>query len=134
MAGILRHRRIRTDGPAVYARAMRLPSCLLLLAFATGAAAAPFVPADDAQVLERLPERTGPRYREVRQLRAVAAARPGDPASAAALATAYYRIAHDEGDPRYLGYAQAALAPWWKQEDAPTAVVLARATLLQSNH
>ena len=51
-----------------------------------------------------------------------------------ALADAYYRISRREGDPRYLGYAQAALTPWWKDPDAPTAVLVTRATILQSNH
>ena len=67
-------------------------------------------------------------------LGAAAAAAPNDVARAVALADAYYRIARSEGDPRYLGYAQAALAPWWKDPEAPTAVLVARATILQSNH
>ena len=54
--------------------------------------------------------------------------------AAVALADAYYGISRREGDPRYLGYAQAALTPWWKDPDAPTAVLVTRATILQSNH
>ena len=54
--------------------------------------------------------------------------------AAVALANAYYQISRSEGDPRYLGYAQAALAPWWKDPEAPTAVLVSRATILQSNH
>ena len=98
------------------------------------AVAAPFVPADDAQVLERLPDRSAPQYRELKRLQAAAAASPRDVAAAVALADAYYRISRSEGDPRYLGYAQAALAPWWKEAEAPTAVLVTRATILQSNH
>ena len=96
--------------------------------------AAPFIPSDDAQVLERLPDRGSTQYRELRSLQAAAAASPGDVARAVALADAYYRVSRSEGDPRYLGYAQAALAPWWKDPDAPTAVLITRATILQSNH
>jgi tetratricopeptide (TPR) repeat protein len=98
------------------------------------AVAAPFVPTDDAQVLERLPDRSAPQYRDLKRLQASAKASPNDVASAVALANAYYRIARGEGDPRYLGYAQAALTPWWKEAEAPTAVLVTRATILQSNH
>jgi hypothetical protein len=38
------------------------------------------------------------------------------------------------GDPRELGVAQAALAPWWRRADAPPEVRLVRATVLQSQH
>ena len=98
------------------------------------AIAAPFVPNDDGEVLERLPDRSAPQYRDLKRLQALAAAAPGDVARAVALANAYYQISRSEGDPRYLGYAQAALAPWWKDPEAPTAVLVARATILQSNH
>jgi hypothetical protein len=39
-----------------------------------------------------------------------------------------------EGDPRYIGYAQAVLAPWWDAPDPPPRVRLMRAVLLQFNH
>ena len=38
------------------------------------------------------------------------------------------------GDPRELGVAQAALAPWWGRADAPPEVRLIQATALQSQH
>jgi hypothetical protein len=38
------------------------------------------------------------------------------------------------GDPRELGVAQAALAPWWGHADAPPQVRLVQATTLQSQH
>ena len=38
------------------------------------------------------------------------------------------------GDPRELGVAQAALAPWWSRADAPPEVRLVRATVMQSQH
>ena len=93
------------------------------------------MPADDAQVLERLPgrERTAIPRAEVAAARAAVQA-PNDPAPATALATAYVRASRAEGDPRFLGYAQAALAPWWKDPEAPTAVLMLRATILQSRH
>lgn len=96
--------------------------------------AAPFVPADDAQVLERLPLRAADYNRELDRLKAAANAAPRDVNAATALADAYYRIARAEGDPRYLGYAQAALKPWWSDVEAPTPVLVARAAILQSDH
>lgn len=114
--------------------AARSVAAMLGLALVGGPLAAPYIPADDAQVLERLPERTTPQYRELKRLQAQAKAAPGDPAVAVALADANYRLARSEGDPRYLGYAQAALAPWWNEAAAPTSVLVTRATILQSNH
>lgn len=107
---------------------------LLTIALSAPAAAEPFVPTDDAQVLERLPDRSGVEYRELKALKAKAAAEPDDVEAAVALADAYYGISRREGDPRYLGYAQAALAQWWKNPEAPTSVLVTRATILQSSH
>jgi predicted Zn-dependent protease len=39
-----------------------------------------------------------------------------------------------EGDPRYLGYAQAALGPWWKMDNPPDDIQVMRAALRQFNH
>lgn len=107
---------------------------LVTLWVAAAAGAAPFVPTDDAQVLERLPGRSSSQYRELKSLQAAAAQSPGDVARATALAKAYIRVSRLEGDPRFLGYAQAALAPWWKDTNAPTPVLVLRATILQSSH
>ncbi|MFO1397598.1 MAG: tetratricopeptide repeat protein [Burkholderiales bacterium] len=101
---------------------------------AATALAKPFMPTDDAQVLERLPARPAAQARELDRLRDAARAAPADPVRAAALAEAWYAAARAEGDPRYLGYAQAALARWWDDADAPAPVLLARATILQSTH
>ena len=105
-----------------------------LSAICAPAIAAPFVPADDAQVLERLPDRNTAAQRELKRLREAVSAAPKDVAVAVALAEAYYRVSRSEGDPRYLGYAQAALAPWWNDPQAPSPVLVTRATILQSNH
>ena len=98
------------------------------------AAAAPFVPTDDAQVLERLPERLDPSLLELKRLRSALAQNPDDLALAARLARRAIEAAREAGDPRYLGQAQAALAPWWKLSDPPPAALLLRATLKQSTH
>ncbi len=38
------------------------------------------------------------------------------------------------GDPRYAGYAQATLAPWWDLQPLTEEVLLLRATLRQRVH
>ena len=115
-------------------RALRYAVCAVALIVAGGTIAAPFTPADDAQVLERLPARSTPQLRELKALRAAAAQAPNDLRRASALAMAYIRASRIEGDPRFLGYAQAALASWWKDAEAPTTVLVLRATILQSRH
>jgi hypothetical protein len=96
--------------------------------------AAPYVPADPKAVLERLPEAPADSFsRELRQLRRELARDPGNLELAIRLARGYIQRSRAQGDPRYLGYAQAALAPWWDQ--SPTAGVLVlRATIRQSLH
>jgi tetratricopeptide (TPR) repeat protein len=93
------------------------------------------VPTDDAQVLERLPAKpTDSVQSGLRDLRRQLAARPQDLALATNLAERYFRLATREGDPRYVGYAQAALAPWWTQPEPPTEVLVLRAGLRQYLH
>jgi len=107
---------------------------LLCLAAMHGAAA-PRVPADAREVLERLPIRPAdPIAAELRSLRAVAAAAPADPAAAGALARRYFALAMAQGDPRYVGYAQAALAPWHQADHAPAEILVLRALLRQYRH
>ncbi len=108
---------------------------LALLLLAGTARAAPYTPDDDARVLERLPARaTDPAMREIRALRQALAADPQRAAAAVRLARRYYEQAAAEGDPRFVGYAQAALAPWWDQAEPPVPVRVMRAVLRQFSH
>ena len=102
---------------------------------AASAVAAPFVPRSDAQILERLPARASdPRSRALTALRQAQAQAPTDVVAAVALAQAYFDAVAAEGDPRYIGHAQAVLAPWWNLPDPPNAVRVLRAMLLQFDH
>ncbi|UUZ52705.1 hypothetical protein LP419_26185 [Massilia sp. H-1] len=83
--------------------------------FAQAVQAAPYTPASGSAVIERLPRRADPAQQELRALRAQLAARPGDLALATSVARQHIATARRETDPRYFGYAQAALAPWWSQ-------------------
>ena len=114
-------------------RTLRIGAVVAALFAAMEAPAEPFVPASDAQVVERLGRATA-QHRQLKSLRLAAAQAPSDLGHAASLASAYVGVARVEGDPRYLGYAQGALAPWWNDPAAPTAVLMLRATILQSRH
>ncbi len=103
-------------------------------AFAAPAATA-FQPASDSQVLARVPARnTDPRVRELQALRAAWRQQPQDVGIAVQLATRYFDEVAAEGDPRYVGYAQAALQPWWALAEPPPAVRVLRAQVLQFDH
>ena len=97
-------------------RSSFIPFCLLLAVVASSTIAAPYVPISDAMVLERLPFK------------------PNDPIVAVQLARRYYGWVAEEGDPRYLGYAQAALSPWWDMREPPIEVQVLRASLAQFRH
>lgn len=74
----------------------------------------------DAEVVERLPERVG--------------VAPATPQAAATAARRWITLSRDMADPRYLGRAQAALAPWWGQPGAPAELLVLQATVEQARH
>ncbi|MFD2273080.1 hypothetical protein ACFS07_23575 [Undibacterium arcticum] len=111
-----------------------LAVAMLCAGVAPSVLCAPHVPASDAEVIEHLPRRTDPAQQEFLALRSRLAAAPDDMPLALTLARRYIGQSRVEGDPRYLGYAQAALAPWYDKLDPPTEVRVLRATLLQSTH
>ena len=119
-------------------RQPRLWSPLLLLP-ALAAVAAPattaYQPAADSQVLARVPARsTDPRARELVALRNAWRQQPQDLNTAVQLATLYFDEVAAEGDPRYVGYAQSVLQPWWALPEPPPAVRVLRAQVLQFDH
>ena len=74
--------------------------------------AAPYTPENDNVVVERLPGRASdPAIKRVESLRKQLAARPEDAALRVEIARRYFDMAMAQGDPRYVGYASAALAP-----------------------
>jgi tetratricopeptide (TPR) repeat protein len=105
---------------------VRVAWSLVLAAVAFSATAAPYRPSDDAQVLERLPSDA----LDATQRRPA----PRDPEAAAWLARVYIERSRRDGDPRFLGYAEGVLQPWWREAAPPAPVLLLRATLLQSRH
>jgi Tfp pilus assembly protein PilF len=98
------------------------------------ACAAPYLPTSGNKVIETLPRRTDPGQQDILRMREQLRAAPKDVRLAATLARRYISIGRSETDPRYFGYAQAALAPWWNAKAPPHEIRLLRATLLQSTH
>jgi tetratricopeptide (TPR) repeat protein len=108
---------------------------IISIGLATGAQAAPFVPASDGEVVERLPfSASDPVTRKLRALRDQLKDQPDNLPLALTLASGYADLGRSTGDPRFLGYAQAALAPWWGSNQPPREVLLLRAFLLQTTH
>jgi len=105
-----------------------------LVLLAGEGSAKPYVPESDAAVLERLPEKGDPALAQLKQMRAVLMANPRDLDIAAPVVRRALEAARTLGDPRFLGQAQAALAPWWTGDDVPATALLLRATLKQSQH
>ena len=110
------------------------PAVLLLLSLPLCALSAPrplLTPSSDATVLETLP--AGPRL-------SVGSSSPQNSDSREALSTSLDTIAgllgqaRVSGDPRYLGYAEAQLAPWLNRHANDSRVQLTQARLLQANH
>lgn len=108
----------------------------LYLPVAIGPAwSAPQVPANDALVIERLPYRAAdPVQRELRELRSALEANPRDPERAIALARRYFDLALAEGDPRYIGYGEAALGPLSESDGSSVELLVVRAQLAQYRH
>lgn len=99
-----------------------------------GAYATPYIPNNSNQVLEKLPQTTNSSTKEFKNLRLQLASDPNNVELAVKLTKLYIEQSREEGDPRYLGYAEAALAPWWKLVQPPVDILVLRATLLQSTH
>ncbi len=104
----------------------RIRPLLVLIAAAAlagpGAAAAnrDIAPANDSFVLEKLPPRV--------------ALRATTPQQAASAARRWIGEARELAEPRYLGRAQAVLAPWWDRPEAPAELAVLQATIEQSRH
>ena len=109
-------------------------AALLLCAGAHGAAAQPYVPANDETVLATLSRPQGLGSAHVRELRDSLERNPGDAVTAARLARVYADLNSSSGEPRYLGYATAILAPWNEVGAPPAEIWLVRARVAQRLH
>jgi tetratricopeptide (TPR) repeat protein len=107
----------------------------LVLNFATVVRSEPYIPHDGGEILEKLRATAfDPTAREIHQLRTRLAADPTNISLACQLARRCIERSRTDADPRFLGRAQSALAPWWDAATPPIDVLVLRATLKQSQH
>jgi tetratricopeptide (TPR) repeat protein len=110
------------------ARGRLCAATLLWCLCGIAAHAAPYVPSNADAVLAELA--AGTRYADV-SARRLARERVD---VAVPLAQFYVQQSRSSGDLRFLGYAEAALAPWIKRAPANPDVLVLQATILQSRH
>ena len=107
----------------------RIAACWLLAVATAAVAQAPYRPVGDHVVLEKLqvPRLAG--AASLQELRAHWVSRPASVPAALAYARGAFELNRREEDPRYLGYAQIALGPWWDLPRPPPEIMLLRASL-----
>ena len=113
---------------------MLLLSGALLTSPCYAATETPYVPVRDDIILQTVPTVADPRVRAFEALRDYLARDPGDMQRAVALAKAYVDYGRATGDARYLGRAEAVIAPWLARTPTSIPVGLVQATILQSRH
>lgn len=106
----------------------------LLLGLPAVLQAAPHIPSSESEVLEVLPTQLQGNNNPINRLRAQWRANPLDTTTVASLARLYIETGREQADPRYYGYAEALLQPWWQQTQPPAELLLLRATIRQHNH
>ena len=103
-------------------------------ALSSPAGAAPTIPTDDNLVLQRVLPNADPRIRAIRDKAAALAQHPGDADLALDLASHQLSVGVAEADPRFVGYAQGMLSPWWREPEPPVPLRVLRARILQAQH
>lgn len=113
---------------------LRRLAAAFFMSLGAACAAAPFTPASDADVVERLPANADPAVRGVESLRRQLAARPDDALLRIDIARRYFDLAMAQGDPRYVGYAASAIAPLASTSQTSPSYWLVRGLVQQYSH
>ncbi len=93
------------------------------------------MPASGEEVLETLPAAiSGVEADKIRTSREAIAKNPANVELAVSTALENFKRGRAEGDPRYYGYAEAAIAHWAADPLPPTEILLIRAHLRQHRH
>ena len=94
----------------------------------------PIVPESDDQVLVVLPKSFLSNRNELASLREQLNADPENPSLAADVASKYLSMGNRTGDPRFYGYATAAIGRWWVAESTTPAILRLRSKLKEKDH
>ncbi len=105
---------------------------VIVISLQSAAAKEPYIPKSDDLVLEKLPKSLI--SDELTTLRRQLSDSPKDMNLAVKVAGRYLSMGSLESDPRFFGYARAALKPWWEQDDPPAKVLRLRAKLREKEH
>lgn len=97
-------------------------------------AAEPYIPSSDAEVLETLPKYLLSGRDELTTLRRELANAPKHESTAVDVASRFMQLGGQSGDPRFFGYARAALRPWWEIESPSPQILKLRAKLYEKEH
>jgi tetratricopeptide (TPR) repeat protein len=95
-------------------------------------AAEPYRPTDDSVVLAVVPRSAVTKQADFRNLYKKLAQNPSDLKTAIGVARLAIADGRANADPRSFGQAQAALAPWWSDKEAPPEARLLRAIILRN--
>lgn len=109
-------------------------AALAALALGAGAAAAPFVPESDDVVLERVVGRQDDALRALASVRRNAAENSSQLEPTLRFAVAAIELGRRRSDPRLMGQAEAALAPFLRVPEPALEARVLQATLLQNRH
>lgn len=98
--------------------------------------AKPYIPTHDNEIIERLPKTVFSTSvnEQFKTLKTRIKNYPDDWDAVSQLAGRYIELAQVNADPRYMGYAQAILSPWWQKPQPPLQALIMRATIRQNSH
>lgn len=91
-------------------------------------------PNAEDEVLEVLPRVLLASRDELSVLRKQLAEKPNNADIASHLAFRYLELGKQVSDPRFFGYARAAIGPWWDAPQPPSSILRLRAKLKERNH
>lgn len=109
-------------------------SWLCGLTLSTSLQAAAYIPASDQTVVAVLPDYLQTHSEAIRNFKRSLEQDPYSLQASVGLARLYIELGRSEADPRYYGYAETVLEPWWEETHPSPEVLLLRATLRQHQH
>ncbi len=91
-----------------------------------------YLPKHEGEVVQTLPKPVTELDPQLEFLRLRLQRQPDNYALSLRVARHYMKLAVNESDPRYYGYAQSALAKWWHLPEPPLDVLMLKVSFLQS--